>query len=336
MHATATPLLVRTPPGPPLAAAVLADTPGAPRPSSLAAPGDALDTGGAPSDGLLRGHGTRAAAGGGLAATVAGAVVRVDRLVSVAAAGGRYVPDVGDVVVGRVTEVGGKRWRVDVGAARDATLALAAVRLPGGAARRRTAEDEASMRDLYAEGDPVVGEVQAVHADGAVLLHTRARRYGRARDGLLVRLPPSSVPRQRAQFGVAPSARVALALGVNGWVWVAPLRDGGGRGGGDEAGAAAAASAAPPPPSIVSFDPDDDDAPEPPPPPPPTRAQRVDVATAAAALRALAAVGLPVSAASVEGVVAAARETGTGVTGMGGAGFLREVVERERRRRVGE
>ena len=323
----ATSLASRAPPGLVAAAAALADTPGAPLPTSLAAPGDALDTGGGGGDSLLRGHGTRGAPGGGLAATVAGSVRRVDRLITVVASGGRNIPDVGDVIVGRVIDVGGKRWRVDVGAARAASLALAAVRLPGGAARRRTAEDEASMRELYAEGDPLVAEVQAVHSDGGVLLHTRSRRYGRPTDGVLIPLPPHSIPRQRAQFGRAPAARVALVLGVNGWVWVSPLREGEG----GEGGAAdnTATTAAP------SFDPDDDDEPARPPPPLPTPGQRRDVAAAAGVLRALASVGLPITPAAVDAAVVAARETGTPVTGICEAPFLRELAGRERERRVG-
>ena len=322
----ATPLVSRAPPGPVAAATALADTPGAPLPISLAAPGDALDTGGGGGDSLLRGHGTRGAPGGGLAATVAGSLRRVDRLITVASAGGRYIPDVGDVIVGRVIDVGGKRWRVDIGAARAASLALAAVRLPGGAARRRTAEDEASMRELYAEGDPLVAEVQAVHGDGGVLLHTQSRRYGTPTDGVLIPLPPHAIPRQRAQLGTAPAARVALVLGVNGWVWVSPLREGEG---GEGAAGAATTAAAP------SFDPDDGDEPARPPPPPPTPDQRRDVAAAASALRALASVGLPITPAAVDGAVVAARETGTPVTGMCEAPFLRELAERERERRVG-
>lgn len=47
--------------------------------------------------------------------------------------------------------------------------------------RRRTAEDELNMRQLYQEGDLISAEVQSFYADGAVALHTRSLKYGKVR-----------------------------------------------------------------------------------------------------------------------------------------------------------
>ena len=58
----------------------------------------------------------------------------------------RYLGEVGDIVVGRVTEVGSKRWKVNVGGHKDAMLHLSAVNLPGGVQRMRTYEDQLQMR----------------------------------------------------------------------------------------------------------------------------------------------------------------------------------------------
>ena len=58
----------------------------------------------------------------------------------------RYLGEVGDIVVGRVTEVGSKRWKVNVGGHKDAVLHLSAVNLPGGVQRMRTYEDQLQMR----------------------------------------------------------------------------------------------------------------------------------------------------------------------------------------------
>ena len=71
----------------------------------------------------------------------------------------RYTAELGDVVVGRVSEVQARRWAVDIGAATRASLQLGAVALPGGVQRRRTAEDELAMREWYQEGDVIVAEV---------------------------------------------------------------------------------------------------------------------------------------------------------------------------------
>jgi exosome complex component RRP4 len=45
---------------------------------------------------------------------------------------GRYNPEVGDLVVGRITEVQPRRWKVDANSRQDAVLMLSSVNLPGG------------------------------------------------------------------------------------------------------------------------------------------------------------------------------------------------------------
>ena len=103
---------------------------------------------------LRRGHGTRIE-DGRLIATVSGYVERVNKLISVRPLNSRYTGEVGDVVVGRVVDVGDKRWRVDINARQDAILHLSSIILPGGAQRRRTSEDSLQMRSFYSEGDLV-------------------------------------------------------------------------------------------------------------------------------------------------------------------------------------
>jgi exosome complex component RRP4 len=193
---------------------------------------------------LCRGHGTRIE-DGRLIATVSGYVERVNKLVSVRPLNARYTGEVGDVVVGRIVDVGDKRWRVDINARQDAVLHLSSIILPGGAQRRRTSEDSLQMRSFYSEGDLVSvrfsllnvvlslvemseekprprkystqflgseliracmihshilapshsqAEVQAVHHDGSVSLHTRSMKYGKLDSGQLVCVPQVRTP----------------------------------------------------------------------------------------------------------------------------------------------
>ena len=44
----------------------------------------------------------------------------------------RYHGEIGDVVVGRITEIGQNRWRVDINSRQDAVLMLSSINLPGG------------------------------------------------------------------------------------------------------------------------------------------------------------------------------------------------------------
>lgn len=68
----------------------------------------------------------------------------------------RYTPEIGDIVVGRITEVAMKRWKVDVSSKQDAMLLLSSVNLPGGVQRRKNEADELQMRQFFSEGDALV------------------------------------------------------------------------------------------------------------------------------------------------------------------------------------
>eukprot|EP00192_Tetraselmis_astigmatica_P020732 CAMPEP_0117649254 /NCGR_PEP_ID=MMETSP0804-20121206/868_1 /TAXON_ID=1074897 /ORGANISM="Tetraselmis astigmatica, Strain CCMP880" /LENGTH=298 /DNA_ID=CAMNT_0005454967 /DNA_START=115 /DNA_END=1012 /DNA_ORIENTATION=+ len=180
---------------------VLLDGPGGPREEQFVAVGDTIDTHGM--DGFLRGHGTQIVKVDEeevLMATVCGVVERVNKLVSVRPLKSRYSADLGDVVVGRIIEIVGKRWKVDINARQQAQLQLSAVNLPGGAQRRRTAEDELNMRAIFREGDLITAEVQAFQVDGSVALHTRSAKYGRLSGGTLVKVSPNLIKRQKHHF----------------------------------------------------------------------------------------------------------------------------------------
>ena len=45
--------------------------------------------------------------------------------------------------------------------------------------RRRSTEDEQSMRLYLKEGDLISAEVQSVYSDGSLSLHTRSLKYGK-------------------------------------------------------------------------------------------------------------------------------------------------------------
>lgn len=80
---------------------------------------------------IFRGHGTYAD-GDDLKASVAGIIERVNKLVLVRPLKSRYSGEVGDVIVGRITEVQQKRWKVDTYSRLESVLLLSSVNLPGG------------------------------------------------------------------------------------------------------------------------------------------------------------------------------------------------------------
>lgn len=166
----------------------------------------------------MRGHGTYAADNVTYSA-VAGTIERVNKLLSVRPLRGRYIPVIGDHVVGRITEVGNRRWKVDIGASQDAVLMLGSVNLPGGILRRKSDDDELQMREFLKEGDLLNAEIQTLYADGAAALHTRSLRYGKLRNGLFVQVPASLVLRLRTQV-YRLEGGIEMILGINGYIWI--------------------------------------------------------------------------------------------------------------------
>ncbi|KAI7824874.1 hypothetical protein BC939DRAFT_396424 [Gamsiella multidivaricata] len=167
---------------------------------------------------FMRGHGTYVEQEKVLS-SVAGVVDRVNKLISVRPLHTRYTGEIGDVVVGRITEVAQKRWKVDVNARLDAILMLSSVNLPGGVQRRKQESDELQMRNFFMEGDLVVAELQTFFADGAYSLHTRSLKYGKLRNGSFISVSPALVQRCKSHFHALPCG-VDLILGLNGYIWV--------------------------------------------------------------------------------------------------------------------
>ncbi|KAI0665175.1 exosome complex exonuclease rrp4 [Cubamyces menziesii] len=180
----------------------------------LTVPGESITS----SHAFMRGHGTFVD-DEEVIASVAGTVERVNKLITVRAVRSRYNPEVGDLVVGRITEVQPRRWKVDANSRQDAVLMLSSVNLPGGVQRRKLESDELQMRTFFEEGDLLVAEVQAFFADGAMSLHTRSLRYGKLRNGQLVTVPPILIRRLKSHFVALPCG-VDLILGLNGYIWV--------------------------------------------------------------------------------------------------------------------
>ncbi|KAL0955158.1 hypothetical protein HGRIS_004067 [Hohenbuehelia grisea] len=182
--------------------------------AKLTLPGEYLTS----SQAFMRGHGTYVN-DEEVIASVAGTVERVNKLVTVRPVRTRYNPEVGDLVVGRITEVQPRRWKVDAHSRQDAVLMLSSVNLPGGIQRRKLESDELQMRTFFEEGDLLVAEVQAFFSDGAMSLHTRSLRYGKLRNGQLVVVPPILVRRLKSHFITLPCG-VDLILGLNGYIWI--------------------------------------------------------------------------------------------------------------------
>ncbi|XP_077274621.1 nicotinamide amidase isoform X2 [Temnothorax americanus] len=168
---------------------------------------------------FLRGHGTYVDEDKTLRASVAGILEKVNKLISIRPLKARYNGEIGDLIVGRITEVQQKRWKVDVNAKLDAVLLLSSVNLPGGELRRRSAEDEQTMRRYLQEGDLICAEVQSIFADGSLSLHTRVLKYGKLSQGIMLKVPPMLIQRKKTHYHTLENG-VTMILGYNGYIWI--------------------------------------------------------------------------------------------------------------------
>ncbi|CAK7901104.1 exosome complex component Rrp4p [[Candida] anglica] len=157
--------------------------------------------------------------------SVAGNVSRVNRLLSVIPLRGRYQAETGDHVVGRITEVGPKRWKVDIGCKQDAVLMLGSVNLPGGVLRRKSESDELQMRNFLKEGDLLNAEVQSIFTNGSASLHTRSLKYGKLRNGIFLKVPSSLVVKSKNHSYQLPG-NINVIVGVNGYIWLSKIKAG--------------------------------------------------------------------------------------------------------------
>ncbi|EST08914.1 Nucleic acid-binding, OB-fold [Kalmanozyma brasiliensis GHG001] len=175
---------------------------------------------------FMKGHGTFLSANSDeILSSMCGTVERVNKLISVRPARSRYAAEVGDLVIGRVTEVGPKRWKVDINAKTDSSLQLSSINLPGGIQRRKVESDELQMRNFFQENDLLVAEVQMMFQDNSSALHTRSLRYGKLKNGVLVTASPNLIQRLKSHFVHLQDTDLALdvdlIIGLNGYIWIA-------------------------------------------------------------------------------------------------------------------
>ncbi|CAI5706406.1 unnamed protein product [Peronospora effusa] len=183
----------------------------------LVTPGQIIST---DTGAFLRGHGTYLSNHNELVASVAGIVEKVNQLITVRPLVSRYNGEVGDIIVGRVTDVASKRWKVDVNGQQDASLMLSSVTLPGGDQRRRTYADQLQMRAFFVENDLISAEIQEVRYDGSLSLHTRSLRYGKLENGQFVAVASPLVKRMKQHMVTLPDIGIDVILGTNGYIWV--------------------------------------------------------------------------------------------------------------------
>jgi len=141
------------------------------------------------------------------------------RKVSVIALRGGYDPQVGDVVVGEVVDLGSLNWSVDIGSPYIGTLNASDV------FGRRFDPERQALKDAFNVGDMVVAEVLAFDRTKNPLLTVVGPDLGKVTRGRIEKITPAKIPRLIGKRGsmitlLRKETGCQITIGKNGWVLV--------------------------------------------------------------------------------------------------------------------
>eukprot|EP00917_Polyrhabdina_sp_WS-2016_P032620 GHVP01069544.1.p1 GENE.GHVP01069544.1~~GHVP01069544.1.p1 ORF type:complete len:228 (+),score=42.12 GHVP01069544.1:24-707(+) len=166
----------------------------------------------------IQGHGTYKKEGK-IYSLLAGKVRQTNMVLQVTPPPHKYIPQIGDVVVGRVLDIQKKRWRIEINSIKDAILKLSAINLPGDIQRKKLESDEIEMRKLITIGDIVIGEVQEKHSDGSCSIHTRNNKYGKTGYGIIIKMDYNRIRNLETHFTELENG-TEVVIGINGYIWI--------------------------------------------------------------------------------------------------------------------
>ncbi len=180
---------------------------------SIVIPGEILATGMdyLPASGTFR-EGTN------IIATQLGIVNVSGRLVRLIPLSGRYIPKKGDVIIGKIADMGFSGWRVEIGWAFEANLSM-----KDGSSD--FIEKKADLSQYYDYGDII--SVQIIHVAGSKIIDLTMKGPGlrKLKGGKIIDVSPSKVPRIIGKQGsmvslIKEHTGCLIIVGQNGKVWI--------------------------------------------------------------------------------------------------------------------
>lgn len=128
----------------------------------------------------------------------------------------KYVPEEGDRVVGIVEDLGHSSWQVEIGSPYEGTLHVSRV-------DEHIEQNE--LEDFLAPGDALVAGVDEVDREKNVELTLDCHRCGPIREGQIVAVEPTKVPRIIGSEGsmvkmIGSRSGAEIFIGNNGRIWV--------------------------------------------------------------------------------------------------------------------
>ncbi len=128
---------------------------------------------------------------------------------------GKYIPSPGDLVIGKIVEVGMTNWTVDINSPYPAILPLTEV------FSKPTSVPRSELSKILDVGDIIAAKVVAFDYARDPLITIKESRLGKIPKGLVVEVPPSKIPRVIGRKGsminmLKELLGVELVVGKNG------------------------------------------------------------------------------------------------------------------------
>ncbi len=182
-------------------------------PRKLAIPGDKIAEGMdyVSSSGTYR-------AGNDIYSCVLGLVDIRGRVVKVIPFAGVYQPQVRDLVIGKVMDVGYSFWLVDIDGSSYANLNVRD-------ASASFIPKDADLTRYFDIGDMMVAEIVSTNKTGSPSITCRGPGLRKITSGIVIKISPFKVPRLIGRKGsmismIKEYTNTEVTVGQNGWVWV--------------------------------------------------------------------------------------------------------------------
>jgi exosome complex component RRP4 len=140
------------------------------------------------------------------------------RVIEVIPLSGMYMPEVGDMVIGKIEEIQHSGWIVNINSPYQAFLPLSGV-------REFIDPSKTDMSKIYSIGDIIYGRISLVSPSKDInisMQDSKARKFG---NGRIVRISPVKVPRLIGRQGsminmIKDKTGCRISVGQNGLIWI--------------------------------------------------------------------------------------------------------------------
>lgn len=141
-----------------------------------------------------------------------------NRIVKVIAMGGRYIPRIGDNIIGIIVNVGLGNWMVDIGYAYEASLSVKD-------ATSEYIERGSDLSKYFDFGDMVMAKITGVSRTKFIDLTMKGPGLRKLKGGKIINVAPTKVPRIIGKQGsmismIKDATKCNIFVGKNGRIWI--------------------------------------------------------------------------------------------------------------------